>query len=111
MNNNKFATTGQVYGVSKMLAYLFIGQNGLEKFHYKKLVSRFQAVIYNAHPENEVPRAEINKIFETKSLDTPYVKGIIKNLKTDGLGLKPAKGKEKIQRSSKAPQLTRLALL
>lgn len=108
---NQFATTRQVYAVSKMLAYLFIGHHGLQKFHYKKLVSRFQAVIYNAHPENEVPRAEINKIFNEKSLETPYVKGIVKALKTDGLGMKPANGKEKIQRTTKDPQLTRLVLL
>ena len=112
-STRKFATSGQIFGVSKMLAFLYVQLNDIERYHYKKLVSRFQAVIYSSHPKDEVPVKEIEGLFKAKSLDTPYGKVLLKSLKKDGLGKNPAKGKETKPKitGGNQPALSQLVLL
>lgn len=100
---NEFASPYAVISVSKRLAYMFVAENGIAKYHYKKLVSRFNASLL-AKYDAKVPQAKLDKLFKIKNLDSREIKPILSNLKITGLGLpETAKGKEKITSKSKAP--------
>ena len=100
---NEFASPYAVYSVSKKLAYMFVAENGIAKYHYKKLVSRFNASLL-AKYDAKVPQAKLDKLFKIKNLNSREIKPVLSNLKITGLGLPETQVRGKETRVSKGSQ-------
>lgn len=107
----KFATPRAITGISKKLAYMYNVHNGIQRYHYRKVVKRFEATLLAVH-NGAVPKEQLDKLFKVKKIESATLKPYLKQLKTSGLGMPlTAKGSEKPQRKSQPPKLTQLVLI